>query len=995
MSRAQPKVYSIAAHRGFADALAAGLVASHSKADFGIAGLTLLLPSQRAARSVSEAFIRLMGETGQGGLLLPRMAVIGDLELDENLGPLLDPLDAGATIAAAVNPTERWLKLAEFVAANHEAVPNGSAASLRLARDMAGVMDRLLIENIAPDQLMDPDVLDLFERQSSHWQDSVRVFAKVQQYWLAELAERDQIDAATRRNQLFRHVADEWKATPPKTPIVAAGVTSAAPELAKLLRVISELPNGAVVLPDFDLSMDDIAWEELGRAGAPSEAETFSKGDASTHPQYHLKLLLNRMGINRGEVRQWHRAGLGKAPPERTHAISNLFLPSKASQRWAEPDTKRNLAGVRLMECTNPENEAQSIALLIREALEKPERRVALVSPDRTLARRVAAHLQRWGIAADDTGGRPLSRMPAGRLYVLLAELMSERAAPVPLMGLLAHPLVAKGSDRNEWLAFQRALEAELRGPRPEPGLVALEPRISKLAKRLVGIRDWWTNLNAILAPLLGLCEQDEVPFDAALDHLTKAAEALCGEAIWEKEDGRALARFIDETALAAKRIGSTITPRELPLILREALEQIAVRPPYGGHPRVAIYGLLESRMTRADLTICAGLNEGSWPQVPSVDPFLPPAILRALGVPAAEFRIGLAAHDLAGAMGAPEVVLSRAKRDASGPAIPSRFWLRVKALLGEKQASKHSELSIQRLAEQIDARDLPIEPYPIPQPAPDVDQRKVAISVTALDNLRGDPFQFYAAHILRLRALDPLDGEPSAAAKGIAMHEILRRWHGEGGSIEAIADEELRELSGHPLMVGLWRPRLVSGLSWVADTTTGQVDREVAFWERKGEIKVRGVTIRGRADRIDQMEDGSLVIVDYKLGAPPSSSSVEAGYRLQLGLLGLMAEQGAFSDNHESVKQFEYWSLAKDKDTFGYVRSPVHETGKYGRLEPNELLEVTQDYLEDAISRWIAGDEPFTARLAPDYPGYSDYDQLMRLDEWFGRGNHGQGPHS
>ncbi len=89
--RPGPQVYSIAAHRGFADALVAGLIPRYAEPDFGLARLTLLLPSRRAERIVTEAFVRLSG----GGLLLPRMAMVGDLDLDETLGPLLDPLWRG------------------------------------------------------------------------------------------------------------------------------------------------------------------------------------------------------------------------------------------------------------------------------------------------------------------------------------------------------------------------------------------------------------------------------------------------------------------------------------------------------------------------------------------------------------------------------------------------------------------------------------------------------------------------------------------------------------------------------------------------------------------------------------------------------------------------------------------------------------------------------------------------------------------------------------
>ena len=155
-------------------------------------------------------------------------------------------------------------------------------------------------------------------------------------------------------------------------------MTSASPALATLLRVVAELPpgksrGGAVILPDLDLTLDDELWNGLGTAGAPGEPgdPPFGRGDALTHPQYHLKVLLNRMGVARGEVQPWHRAGLLPAPPARSRAISNLFLPPSASARWVQlPEDQRRLSGVRLMECAHPDDEAQAIAVLIREALE-------------------------------------------------------------------------------------------------------------------------------------------------------------------------------------------------------------------------------------------------------------------------------------------------------------------------------------------------------------------------------------------------------------------------------------------------------------------------------------------------------------------------------------------------------------------------------------------------------------------------------------------------
>ena len=985
--RQPPQVYSIAAHRGFADALVAGLVPRYSEPEFGLARLTLLLPSRRAARTVSEAFIRLYGaQEGRSGLLMPRMAVVGDLDLDEALGPLFDPLGTASDIPPAVDPAFRWLRLAAIIREEAGERFTGAAA-LRLAEQMAQAMDRLLVEQIGPEELMQDRVLGLVGEMSDHWKRGLRLFMVVQDRWLAELMARGEVDPADRRNRLFRMAAKKWRGAPPEQSIVAAGVTSASPLLARLLKTVAGLPKGAVVLPDLDLSLAAEVWDELGVAGAPENKDdpSFGKSDAVTHPQYHLKLLLNRMGVNRGEVQPWHRAGLASGPPERSRAISSLFLPPKASRVWAElPPEKRRLSGVRVMTTANPEDEAQAIALLLREALETPEKRAALVTPDRGLAGRVVAHLARWNIEADDTAGRPLSQTAAGRVLLLIAETIAEAMAPVPLIALLGHPLVGAGEGRAAWLERVRALELKLRGPRKGPGLAAYHDAIAKLARADQGVSAWWNGVEAVLAPLLELAGSEEVPFADLMDALAAAAETLCGEALWAREDGRALSALIDELRRNAREAGAWLAPAELPQVLRDRMDMVAVRPPWGGHPRLAIYGLLEARMSRADLVICGGLNEGSWPAAPAQDPLLAPAVLRALGVPGGDFRIGLAAHDLAGMLGAPEVVLSRATRDAGGPAIPSRFLLRVEALLGE-ELERHTETRVVELARALNAAPQPPK-YEQPRPRPSPEQRDVPISVTALDTLRSDPYQFYARAILGLRRLDALDEEPSAAWKGTLVHEILRRWHEQGGALADIARQVLDAEHIHPLMRAVWLPRLLKGLEWVESELAALEGREVIAVEAAGEMHVDGVKIHGRADRVDRLSDGTLAIVDYKTGNPPSAKRVKEGFSLQLGLIGMMAERGAIAGVSGQAAQFEYWSLAKKGGTFGYRSSPVKTDRNRAEMLPEDFLDVTEGYLTDAIARWIKGDAPFTARLVPNLEVYTDYDQLMRLEEWLGR---------
>jgi ATP-dependent helicase/nuclease subunit B len=605
---------------------------------------------------------------------------------------------------------------------------------------------------------------------------------------------------------------------------------------------------------------------------------------------------------------------------------------------------------------------------------------VAVVTPDRGLARRVVHHLRRWNIEADDSAGQPLSLTAAGRLLLLLSEVAAEEAAPVPLVALLEHPLVRIGEGRAAWLDAVRAFERQLRGPRPAPGLAPLA-EIAATAK----VEHWWSGIDTILTPLMA---QELQGLAGLLDKLAIAAEALCGDAIWAREDGRALSAMVEDLRLHAGDTGFEIEPAELPAALRDAMERVAVRPPYGGHPRVAIYGLLEARMTRGELVVCAGLNEGTWPATPSLDPLLPPAVLRALGVPGGDFRIGLAAHDLAGLLGAPEVVLSRSGRDLQGPTIPSRFLLRVKALLGHKAAGEAVDGATLALARALDDAE-PASLYSRPQPRPRSDQRRVRISVTALDRLRSDPYQFYASSIMQLKELDVLDAEPSAAWRGTAAHEVLETWHKTGRPMAEVADEVLTRMNHHPLMRALWRPRLIKALEWVEREIADHPERVPARFEEWGEFVHRDVTIFGKADRIDRLPDGKLAIVDYKTGGPPSAQQVIDGFALQLGTTGLMAMRGGFKDLEGEPVAFEYWSLAKSTKSetgFGYVTTPILGPGKKKGIGLEDFLPEAERFLDEALDKWILGDDPFTARLNPNAPGYDTYDQLMRLDEWLGR---------
>jgi len=402
----RPSVFTIPTHRSFADALVAGLVARFGKDPLALAQGRILLPNNRAVRTVTEAFVRASG----GGLLLPRLIPIGDPELDERIGGALDPIDQRELVPPAIDPTERLLTLASIARRAGE----GSAEGLRIAGELGRALDGLTVEEIDPRQLR--AAVSESDALASHWERSLARLQLIVEHWPAILAERGAIDLAERRNRLLRRLAERWKADPPPGFTVAAGITTAAPAVAALVARVARMPDGMVVLPGLWLAdiFPDEEWDALG----PDES---GRGEP-THPQYHLKLLLHRIRVARGEVRSWRHSGRAASSPARARAVANAMAAPDFSHKWETlPGVRRRLSGIRLAVLHDAASEAQAIALALRGALETPGKTAALVTPDRQLAARVAALLARWGIAADDSAGKPLSQTAPGTLLLGIA----------------------------------------------------------------------------------------------------------------------------------------------------------------------------------------------------------------------------------------------------------------------------------------------------------------------------------------------------------------------------------------------------------------------------------------------------------------------------------------------------------------------------------------------------------------------------------------------
>lgn len=521
-----PLVYNIPAHRSFSDALAAGLINAVGRDPLALARGRILLPNNRAVRTVTEAFVR----ASDGGLVLPRLIAIGDPDLGERIGGALDPLDLDEEVPPAIDPFERQLLLARLIRREGES----AAEAMRLAAELARTMDQLAIEEIPASRLA--DAVNESPELAAHWLQSIERFRAVLDRWPELLAERGAIDLADRRSRVLRRLAVRWGEQPPEGFTLAAGVTTSAPAVAALLARVARLDLGAVILPALadPISMPGEEWDALG----PDED---GRGE-ETHPQFHLKRLLHRIGVAREEVLPWGAGGRAASSAARGRAVINALAAPQYSGKWtglAAPE--RRLTGIRVAELADPASEAQAIAIALREAVETAGRTAALVTPDRNLAKRVSAHLQRWGIEADDSAGQPLSQAPAGTLLLAIAAAAVENLAPVPLLALLKHPLLGgEGEQRLKWLEAVRALDLALRGPRPRTGIEGLDERFAeRKADRA------WQVVRPLAAHLGGNLGTTSLAALAAT--LRERASELAGDAAWRGPDGRLASELVAE----------------------------------------------------------------------------------------------------------------------------------------------------------------------------------------------------------------------------------------------------------------------------------------------------------------------------------------------------------------------------------------------------------------------------------------------------------------
>jgi ATP-dependent helicase/nuclease subunit B len=980
-----------------------------------LAAATLYLPTRRSIRAVREVFL---DKLGQDAALLPRLLPLGEVDEDDTafISDLLLPDAVGALerqvgltrLILAWSGTMRRALLPMEGEDDPLLIPSSPGDAAGLAADLARFVDGMQIDGV-PFEALKALTVEHAGRYDRYWDLTLRFLEIATEAWPRHLAERNLLDPIERRNLLLGREAKRVREGEEGGPVIVAGSTGSVPATRELIQAVAASSSGAIVLPGLDLDLDAAGWAAISeREGTPG------------HPQASLKTLLAALGVDRRDVEI-----LGSCPQplrDRAALVSDAMRPAATTDLWTRPDrpsagrSQAAFAGVTLVEAAGECEEAMCIALVLREAIEEPGRKAALVTPDRGLAARVVAELARWGIAADDSAGRPLPGTPPGIFARLVLDVALTDFQPVAVLALLKHPFAALGLSRVEVRRATEALEVgALRGPCPPAGIAGLRKALgvgratlarghAPASRRRLSDGEWTAaevlldRLEGALGAFAGFWRQgqDRAASDilaAHRDAVEKVAEG--GSELYAQEAGLALLSFFEDLA-EIRPDDLALPPAEYPALFAALAAGRTVRGGEPKHPRIAIYGLLEARLLSLDRLVLGGLDEGTWPGDVKADPWLNRPMRAAVGLSPPEKRIGLSAHDFAQALGADEVVITRAHKRGGSPTVPSRWLQRLNACLGEAyDAALERGAAYRSLAHALDAPAGPVHAAAAPRPCPPLDLRPTRLSVTRIEDLVRDPYSVYARAILRLEPLDPIALSPGAADRGTIIHEAVRRFAdlcAEGvpedaeQRLLAIGDELFAELEDFPDVQAFWRPRFAEIATFLA-AWEGARRPAVAMVMTEAPGRIAWTTAAGRtftltaqADRLEVGRDGLVRALDFKTGRAPTPKQIEAGISPQLALEAAMLLEAGFPE------------IAA-----GDLADPVivHLSGGRGGCKEEairfkdagagEVASRALSRLKDLIDRFEDQATPYASLLHPMFKGrrYGDYDHLARVREW------------
>ncbi|MEK6211796.1 MAG: PD-(D/E)XK nuclease family protein [Pseudomonadota bacterium] len=462
--------------------------------------------------------------------------------------------------------------------------------------------------------------------------------------------------------------------------------------------------------------------------------------------------------------------------------------------------------------------------------------------------------------------GAPLADYPLARAALSILELASGEIPFEQASKLIRSPFLA-GAEPE--LSKRARLDAELR--RKAPARVTL----GKLVALIEGAPVLRQRLEALFALVREQPGGERSPHEWAR-HFSALLEVagFPGERGLDSSEFQTQAKFNETLAEFAKleRVAPKMSLAQALARLRRLCTDTLFQPETPDAP-IQVLGVLESAGLEFDALWVSGLTDEAWPLAAAPNPFIPPALQRKAGIPEASAEATLARGKRitdGWLAAADEVVVSH-------PTMEEDRALLASPLISAVPLGTPETRTYERYRDLIFAarRSETVQDGQ----APALATRTPRGGTRILSDQAACPFRAFARHRLAAEGLEEPVAGLDARARGLLLHTLMKELWSElkgsqgiqgdcGPAIERAAAAAVREAKLEEPFAALERKRLAKLAREWLEVERSRPPFEVVAMEEKRKLAVAGLELNGRIDRMDKLEAGGHVLIDYKGGA-------------------------------------------------------------------------------------------------------------------------------
>jgi len=560
-------------------------------------------------------------------------------------------------------------------------------------------------------------------------------------------------------------------------------------------------------------------------------------------------------------------------PPQAKALLESFTLAHCAPERGAGRAVKLAFRSAR--------EELERAAAWARARLEEGRSRIGVVVPDLAKRRREALRVfsrvmqpgynlpgaAKAALPFNVSLGEPLAEAPAVHFALSLIRFSFQEIEFAGVSRLVRSPFLGGAeTEMTRRARLDRDLRYTLGAAVSLPKLVAAAGRCELLRQRLERV--------------FQLKAEARNTFGGWARHFSALLEAagFPGERASDSEEFQALAKWHETLGELAKleRVSKPVSIQQafasLSHLCGETLFQPAADAPAAP---IQILGVLESAGLRFDCLWVSGLTDAAWPLDARPNPFIPVALQKKAGVPQASPETSAAldrrlTDDWLAA--AAEVVVSWPAKEEDRDLAPSPLIAQVPDGTLELPAFPRLRDLLFSRKNLVNVQD---------KSGPSVPPGPVRGGTRVLADQAACPFRAFARWRLAAEPLEtPLAG-PDASDRGKLLHALMREIWAElktssalqsadlAPVIERAAAAAVREAAVEGRFAELERVRLARiAEEWLA-LEKKRPRFEVAAVEQKRSLRLGGMEIEGRIDRMDRLleGEGGHVLIDYKSG--------------------------------------------------------------------------------------------------------------------------------